>query len=255
MASRESFYAAAAAAAAPCGPPASSIGILPADVLYDVLLHLPAKTLCRLRAVSRWWRFLLTTDPHFAKAHASRHPHVVAVFLDANHRSHADTLDLSGNRLRRVTLDSGPKIMGQCTHGNLARLTRMRVCPNRVCLINLATGDASVLPGPDDAGSLGLAGFMLGQVASSGEHKLVCDDVDIRHQKCHVFVLGLGAGSDQRWRRKESPPVRVTNLIVFAGKSAVVQGTVYCLCLVDPDSSNDGIYKDSMVSFDLETEE
>jgi hypothetical protein len=54
------------------GPRASSIGILPADVLYDVLLHLPAKTLCRLRAVSRWWRSLLTADPHFAKARPTR---------------------------------------------------------------------------------------------------------------------------------------------------------------------------------------
>jgi hypothetical protein len=55
MASKESFSAAAAAL---CGPRASSIGILPAYVLYDVLLHLPADPLCRLRAVSRWWRFL-----------------------------------------------------------------------------------------------------------------------------------------------------------------------------------------------------
>ncbi|KAK1646721.1 hypothetical protein QYE76_064526 [Lolium multiflorum] len=126
MASQESFSA--AAAAAPCGPRASSIGILPADVLYDVLLYLPAKALCRLRAVSRWWRSLLTTDPHFAKAHASRHPHLVAVFLDANDRSHADTLDLSGNSLRRMTLDleSVPKFIGLCTHGNLACITRMR---------------------------------------------------------------------------------------------------------------------------------
>ncbi|KAM0831359.1 hypothetical protein ACQ4PT_065596 [Festuca glaucescens] len=190
MASQESF---SAAVAAPCGPRASSIGILSADVLYDVLLHLPAKELCRHRAVSSWWRSLLTADPHFAKAHASRHPHVVAVFLDANDRSHADTLDLCGNSLRRMTLDlesgSGPKFIGLCTHGNLACITRMRLCPDRVCLINLATGDASVLPGPDDAGGLGIAGFMLGQVASSGEHKLVCVDIDFNHQKCDVFVL------------------------------------------------------------------
>jgi hypothetical protein len=221
MASQE-----ACSAAAP--PSASSEGVLPADVLYDVLLHLPAKTLCRFRAVSRSWRSLLAADPHFAEAHASRHPHVVAVFLDEDRRSHADTFDLYGNRHRRVTLEKSSWIMGRlCTHGNLACLTRAGVCPDRVSLINLATGTASVLPRPDDADADAMAAFMLGQVASSGEHKLVCVAVDILHEKCHVFVLGLG-GSDQRWRRTESPPVRVTNRIFFAGNAAVVQGTVYC---------------------------
>ncbi|XP_071683622.1 putative F-box protein At1g50870 [Lolium perenne] len=244
MASQE-----ACSTAAPCGTAASSVGFLPADVIYDVLLHLPAKTLCRFRAVSRSWRSLLTTDPHFAGAHASRHPHVVALFFDEkDSRCHADTFDLSGNRIRRVTLnESSSAITGLCTHGNLACLTRNGVGPNRVRLINLATGVASAFPGPD---VVGIAVYMLGQVASSGEHKLLC--VDVGYEQCHVLVLGLGGGGHPRWRRKESPPVRLTHYIFFAGHSAVVQGTVYCLA--DPHSDS-GIYKDSMVSFNLETEE
>ncbi|KAM0868101.1 hypothetical protein ACQ4PT_041572 [Festuca glaucescens] len=152
MASQEACSAAA--------PSASSVGSLPADVLYDVLLHLPAKTLCRFRVVSRSWRSLLTTDLHFADAHVSRHPHVVAIFFDEkDRRSHADTFDLSGNRLRRVTLnESSSMIMGLRMHGNLACLARNDVCPSRVRLINLATGIASVLPGPD---VVGIAVYML----------------------------------------------------------------------------------------------
>jgi hypothetical protein len=215
-------------------------------VLYDVLLHLPAKTLCRLRAVSRSWRSLLTADPHFAEAHASHHPLVVTAFFDEDRRSHADIFDLSGNRLRRVTLEEPAfLITGLCTHGNLACLTQTGVGPNRVCLINLATGVASVLPGPEEAGD---AMYMLGEVASSGEHKLLC--VDVIH--CHVFVLGLG-GNHRRWRRKKSPPVRVAGESYRAGNAAVVQGTVYCL--VSQHTGDAAIYKDSMVSFDLETEE
>jgi hypothetical protein len=114
-----------------------------------------------------------------------------------------------------------------------------------VCLINLATGVASVLPGPEEAGD---AMYMLGEVASSGEHKLLC--VDVIH--CHVFVLGLG-GNHRRWRRKKSPPVRVAGESYRAGNAAVVQGTVYCL--VSQHTGDAAIYKDSMVSFDLETEE
>ncbi|CAN6171596.1 unnamed protein product, partial [Urochloa humidicola] len=51
---------------------ASNAGVLPADVLFDVLLRLPAKELCRLRAVCRAWRSL-TFDPLFAVAHAAWH--------------------------------------------------------------------------------------------------------------------------------------------------------------------------------------
>ena len=43
---------------------ASNAGVLPPDLLSDVLLLLPAKELCRLRAVCRSWRSL-TFDPLF----------------------------------------------------------------------------------------------------------------------------------------------------------------------------------------------
>ncbi|CAL4897534.1 unnamed protein product [Urochloa decumbens] len=42
-------------------------GVLPADVLYDILLRLPANHLCRLRLVCRSWRSL-TSDPLFELA-------------------------------------------------------------------------------------------------------------------------------------------------------------------------------------------
>ncbi|CAN6339100.1 unnamed protein product [Urochloa humidicola] len=46
----------------------ANYGVLPVDVLYDILLCLPAKELCRLRLVCQSWRSL-TSDPLFAKAH------------------------------------------------------------------------------------------------------------------------------------------------------------------------------------------
>ncbi|KAF8735764.1 hypothetical protein HU200_014441 [Digitaria exilis] len=46
---------------------------MPEDALYEILLRLPAEDLCRLRAVCRPWRSLLS-DPHFIAAHAARHP-------------------------------------------------------------------------------------------------------------------------------------------------------------------------------------
>ncbi|OEL37035.1 hypothetical protein BAE44_0001946, partial [Dichanthelium oligosanthes] len=46
---------------------------LPADVMYEILLRVPAKALCRLRLVCRWWRSL-TSDLRFAREHSPRHP-------------------------------------------------------------------------------------------------------------------------------------------------------------------------------------
>jgi hypothetical protein len=52
---------------------ASNAGVLPADAVYEILLRVPAKDLCRFRAVCRPWRSLLS-DPHFIAAHAAHHP-------------------------------------------------------------------------------------------------------------------------------------------------------------------------------------
>ncbi|KAM0871749.1 hypothetical protein ACQ4PT_039186 [Festuca glaucescens] len=63
---------------APIVAATSDDGLLPTDVLRDILLRLPAKPLCRLRAVCRSWRFLLS-DSWFAAAHEVRQQPLVAV--------------------------------------------------------------------------------------------------------------------------------------------------------------------------------
>ncbi|CAL4897516.1 unnamed protein product [Urochloa decumbens] len=74
---------------------------LPADVLYDILLRLPAKEICRLRLVCRSWQSL-TSDPIFARAHSRRHrPHVVVLGF----RSHeVDVVDLHGSVVKRIPI-------------------------------------------------------------------------------------------------------------------------------------------------------
>ncbi|OEL23486.1 hypothetical protein BAE44_0015495 [Dichanthelium oligosanthes] len=54
------------------GPGNGVAALLTADALYEILLRLPAKDLCRLRAVCLAWRSLLS-DPRFAAAHAAHH--------------------------------------------------------------------------------------------------------------------------------------------------------------------------------------
>ncbi|OEL15304.1 hypothetical protein BAE44_0023678, partial [Dichanthelium oligosanthes] len=48
-------------------------GVLPRELLIEVLLLLPAKEVCRVRAVCPSWRSL-TYDPLFLAAYAARRP-------------------------------------------------------------------------------------------------------------------------------------------------------------------------------------
>ncbi|KAF8731991.1 hypothetical protein HU200_015941 [Digitaria exilis] len=70
----------------PHGPPlaVANDGVLPTDVLRDVLLRLPANVLCRFRLVCRSWR-QLTFDPTFAEAHSRRYPLVVTLRVPSRH--------------------------------------------------------------------------------------------------------------------------------------------------------------------------
>nr|CAB3452272.1 unnamed protein product [Digitaria exilis] len=85
-------------------PAVSSIGALPVDAVYEILLRLPAKLLCRLRAVCRPWRALLS-DPQFAAAHSARHPGPLIVAGYAENEGDGmivDIMDLSGQIVKRV---------------------------------------------------------------------------------------------------------------------------------------------------------
>uniref|UniRef100_K4A1E0 F-box domain-containing protein n=1 Tax=Setaria italica TaxID=4555 RepID=K4A1E0_SETIT len=95
----------------PMAPPPNprsraSVRPLPLDALYEVLLRVPAKDLCRLRAVCRPWRSLLS-DPHFVAAHTARHPEPLIVaathHTDRSPPDHLlDIMDLSGRVIKRV---------------------------------------------------------------------------------------------------------------------------------------------------------
>nr|CAB3455970.1 unnamed protein product [Digitaria exilis] len=90
---RRKLHAPLAAAAA------ANDGLLPADILHEVLLRLPTDELCRLRLVCRSWRSL-TSDPIFAKAHSSRHPLLVGINFLVGHGREVQFVDTSGNILR-----------------------------------------------------------------------------------------------------------------------------------------------------------
>ncbi|EEE66780.1 hypothetical protein OsJ_23512 [Oryza sativa Japonica Group] len=87
-------------------------GVLPVDLLNAVLLRLPARPACRLRAVCRPWRAVLS-DPRFAAAHAARHPdpHLVVAACDRLDAGGIELVDVylvgaSGDVAKRVPAGS-----------------------------------------------------------------------------------------------------------------------------------------------------
>ncbi|KAL6843201.1 hypothetical protein ACP4OV_026914 [Aristida adscensionis] len=127
-------------------PAASDSGALPPDALFEVLLRLPARDLCRLRAVCRTWR-ALTSDRHFAAAHRSRHadPLFAVASRDGDARG-VDVVDLSGRVLRRIRFASAPI---RVLPGHLDRVCVTRKCQPALgaWVVNPATSEALALPG------------------------------------------------------------------------------------------------------------
>ena len=101
---------------APEGRPETAAvdGVLPSELLIEILLLLPAKDVCRVRAVCPSWRSL-TYDPLFVAAYASGHPGP----LLAVHNGGAciDLVDLSGDVVKwlRTTMEGyyDPRVL--CT--------------------------------------------------------------------------------------------------------------------------------------------
>jgi hypothetical protein len=75
------------------------------ELIYEILLRLPAKLLCRLRAVCRSWRSLLS-ESFFVAAHSARHGPLVAAFKREPVGVHI--LGASGHTMRQIPLEDHP---------------------------------------------------------------------------------------------------------------------------------------------------
>ncbi|CAL5066126.1 unnamed protein product [Urochloa decumbens] len=258
---------------------ASNAGVLPPDVLFDVLLRLPAKELCRLRTVCRAWHSL-TVDPLFTGAHAARNPLFAVNFRDD--RTHICVVDLSGNVLKRIPNADGHQLL--CTRLDLACVATVS---NSCCVIDPTTGNVLALPEIPAAEHLNLENlrepytcFAFGRTATTGEYKAIrifCRPTLTGFHETHLFEVftvnsGSSSGSSQghvfainsssssgpsqaQWRARWS-----SDDLYEPGSAIVIGQVVYfkvdtvfdaMICGdVDP-----GISLDCIHSFDLEREE
>ncbi|CAL5089308.1 unnamed protein product [Urochloa decumbens] len=243
----------------------SNGGVLPRDVLFEVLLCLPANQLLRgPRAVCRLWRSLLS-DPLFIAAHAARHPDrlvVVSTCAVFDQEADVELLDTpSGRVVRRVARCAGtsyPRNPPMRAHQGLV-LVAGNGQPLRV--VDPYTGAISVLP-PEDPGhreaAIAASVSVLGRAAlvddgledKAGEYKVFSiSTVDRDHYHCKVLTLGGSsiAGDVGAWRKADKPPdtVRCDKPWV----AAVTGGVVYVLAFHRRDQI------DWVAAFDLDTEQ
>ncbi|GJM87686.1 hypothetical protein PR202_ga03664 [Eleusine coracana subsp. coracana] len=202
------------------GPPLSDGGELPFDLMLDVLLRVPGKDLCRLRAVCRRWR-AATTDSVFVREHAARHG--VQIFLAnlRNDDAHVHVVDISGAVVKRINVSAAHRLL--CTRLDLACVTNGQ---NSCCVLDPATG--AVVPGPPVPWQGRVrhltehrTSFTLGKVAATGEYKVLrmfSIGHQIEHQLFEVFTIG-GTANNARWRRLQSP-----NLKIEPRSAVVIQG-------------------------------
>ncbi|KAK1644369.1 hypothetical protein QYE76_062174 [Lolium multiflorum] len=169
--------------------------VLPQDLLYEILVRIPAKPLCRLRAVCRSWRSLLS-DSSFVTAHNTLHGPLVASFKWEPSGIHI--LDRSGNTVRHIRFETGLRSYSWIVAcSNLDVICRLGVdeCPR---LIDPATGVISLLPDDSEFNhNKHTTSFGFGRASSTGETKVLAITARLMTVRCcKVLTLG-GAGE---WR-------------------------------------------------------
>nr|CAB3491337.1 unnamed protein product [Digitaria exilis] len=257
--------------------------LLHQDTLYEILLRVPAKPLCRFRAVCHSWRSLLSSPSPFITSHAARHrdqPPLVAVcgmVPGSDHREAEIRLvdATSGNFVRRFgvgwpTVAPPPGV----DHAGAPRRPRPDRPPrrprprdvddddehHRLSVLDPATGAVSDLPVhyDDDAAS---SSFVFGWAAASssiggddddGEYKVLSINTRRRyyyagtHKLCKILTVGGDGGSRGTWRDAPGPPVAIKTF--HRGETVVANGVVYHLA----DDNSSGW---TIAAFDLEAEQ
>ncbi|KQK20397.1 putative F-box protein At3g10240 [Brachypodium distachyon] len=220
--------------------------LLPEDAIHEILLRVPAKPLCRLRAVCRPWR-PLTTSSSFIAAHTARHGPLVAAikwipYFDASRRSQLHLLDTSGHVVWQMRLDKNYHHLEQNGEVSLTSLDVLCLVvgageDKRLCVLDPAcsTGPMSLLPPycchhDTDYNYPVYTPFAVGRASSTGETKVLgftmADSVEI--QGCKVITLA-GAGRSE-WRDTGRPPGSVQTLMPGMPRCvALVKGVLYFL--------------------------
>ncbi|CAN6180580.1 unnamed protein product [Urochloa humidicola] len=182
---------------------ANNAGVLPQDAIYEILLRIPARSLCRFRAVCHSWRSLIS-DPSFASAHAARHrsdPLFAVCVAGGTHGEVTEIklLDTCGHMVKRVmsAVPASP-LRQMLPHLDLVLLRDIYgVERHPLRVLNPATGAISILPDDDISP---YSSFVFGRATADstggdGEYKVL----SLTDQCCKVLTIDCSS-SNGRWR-------------------------------------------------------
>ncbi|CAN6180578.1 unnamed protein product [Urochloa humidicola] len=233
---------------------ASIDGVLTQDALYEILLRVPARPLCRFRAVCKSWRSLLT-DSQFAAAHATRHrgdPLFAVCVASGAHGEVAEIklLDTFGHTVKRLSVGPTLALRQMLLHLDMVLLRGLCFLQDHALrVLDPATGAISILPRniPGACNSI-VFGRAMSSTGGHGEYKVLSLDTSpYATQPCKVKVLTLLDGVGGTWREAPMPPVTIKTFHNDSRREiAVAKGVVYHL--VDNASW-------LIAAFDLEAEQ
>ncbi|XBI95817.1 hypothetical protein VPH35_032202 [Triticum aestivum] len=205
------------------------------DVLYEILLRLPAKPLCRFRAVCRSWMSLLSA-PSFIAAHKARQAAPLLVVRDREHDGSTVSVHildiLSGKSVRQIRVETSlwpfinsTTVLMRVPHD--LPLVRLPGIDDGLGLrvLDPATATVFALPHVDhDKQESYRESFMVGR-ASTGAYKVLCISTSLHfpygHQLCRILTLS----ADHGWRETGCPPADVETF--HRRNGAAVKGVAY----------------------------
>jgi hypothetical protein len=198
----------------------SNDGVLPLDLLYDILLRLPTEALCRFRAVCRSWRSLLCHPEFIAAAH---NPGID----DCCPSNDTFVVDLeSGDALRVKTAanDVCSYVEAEARAVGPDHMVFVWSKQSRLRMLDLARGAVCILP--DHAPPVGsTTSCTVWHAASRGERKVlaIASLAGGGEQVCKILNL---RDIDSGWRDSGSPPLSVMTHVKYV---TVINGVAYFL--------------------------
>ncbi|XBH74643.1 hypothetical protein VPH35_101557 [Triticum aestivum] len=184
----------------------------------DILLRLPAKSICRFRAVCISWHSLLCHPDFIAAAQAQLGP---SIAVGVCHNGPSSIVVSVLNIIDATSHHGTPP-----PHGTPGVSPERAVCvvgkDGQLRLIDPGTGAVKLLSFPPSTDHLSTS-CTLGRAALTGEYKVLAITNSVIHvrQACKILTLD-GNGGGQRWRETGSP--RFNNREV-----ALVDGLAYFL--------------------------
>ncbi|KAK1621306.1 hypothetical protein QYE76_026823 [Lolium multiflorum] len=205
----------------------SNDGVLPLDLLYDILLRLPTEALCRFRPVCRSWRSMLCHPEFIAAAH-NPGLRLLAVGIDdfslSNDAFVVDMESGDGVRVKTAANDLSSYVEAEGRAVGPDHMVFVWSQQSQLCMLDLARGAVCILP--DHAPPVGATtSCTVWHAASRGERKVLAIASLARggEQVCKILNFG---DIDSGWRDAGGPPLSV---MTHVNCVTVINGVAYFL--------------------------